>query len=320
MNEFQIIKKYLKPLSINNPGALKLSDDIYFDKKKGIGISVDTYVEGVHFINSQEPKEFLKRVLRASLSDLYCKGIKPKSYFLSFALNKSIVSSKWLRKVKNILSSEQKKFDIKLSGGDTTRSSKFVITVIVLGHSKKKPILRSGCDIGDDIYVTGLLGDSYLGLSVLKKKKSFGKLNSYFINKYYNPDLPVRFYKFLNSIATSSIDVSDGIGIDLQNLLNVSNFGAIIDLNDVPISTYCKKLVKMNKINIKNIFSRGDDYQILFTSSSKNRSKIITLSKQINTKISKIGSVIKNKNINFKDNGNLFTLSPKKMGYTHIFN
>ena len=76
----------------------------------------------------------------------------------------------------------------------------------------------------------------------------------------------------------------------------------------------------MNKINIKNIFSRGDDYQILFTSSSKNRSKIITLSKQINTKISKIGSVIKNKNINFKDNGNLFTLSPKKMGYTHIFN
>ena len=63
MNEYQIIKKYLKPLSINNPGALMLSDDIYFDKKKGIGISVDTYVEGVHFINSQEPKEFLKRVL-----------------------------------------------------------------------------------------------------------------------------------------------------------------------------------------------------------------------------------------------------------------
>ena len=79
MDEFKIINKYLKPLSANNPAALKLNDDIYFDKKKGIAVSVDTYVEGVHFINSLEPKEFLKKVLRSSLSDLYCKGIKPKS-------------------------------------------------------------------------------------------------------------------------------------------------------------------------------------------------------------------------------------------------
>ena len=100
MNEFEIINKYLKPLSLNNPGAIRLSDDIYFDSNKGIAISVDTYVEGVHFIDPSDPNKFLKRVLRASLSDLYCKGIKPKSYFLSFALNSKLARSAWLKKIK----------------------------------------------------------------------------------------------------------------------------------------------------------------------------------------------------------------------------
>ena len=92
MDEFTIINKYLKPLSLNNSGALKLSDDIFFDNKKKIAISLDTYVEGIHFIEATNPKKFLKRVLRASLSDLYCKGIKPRKYFLSFCLRKNLVN------------------------------------------------------------------------------------------------------------------------------------------------------------------------------------------------------------------------------------
>ena len=80
MNEFKLIKKYLRPLSLNNPGAFMLTDDIFFDKKNGIAISTDTYVQGTHFINS-EPKNFVKKVFRASLSDIFCKGIIPKTYF-----------------------------------------------------------------------------------------------------------------------------------------------------------------------------------------------------------------------------------------------
>ena len=110
MNEFQIINKYLKPLSFKRSEALKLSDDIYYDSKKNIAISVDAYVEGVHFVDSSDPNKFLKKILRSSLSDLYCKGIKPKSYFLSLALNKKIINPPWLNKVNKILKSEQKKF------------------------------------------------------------------------------------------------------------------------------------------------------------------------------------------------------------------
>ena len=319
MNEFSLISKYLKPLSLNNPGALKLSDDIYFDSNKGIAISVDTYVEGVHFIDPSDPNKFLKRVLRASLSDLYCKGIKPKSYFLSFALNNKLARSVWLKKIKKILNSEQKKFNISLAGGDTTRSSKLVITIIVLGHIKNMPVFRSKCALNDDIYVTGNIGDSFLGLNVLKKRITFGKFNSFFKKKYYEPDLQTRISPYLSKIATSSIDISDGLAQDLQHLCANSKYGAFVNLNLLPLSSICKTLVKQKKIQLKNIFSKGDDYQILFTSNSRNKSKIISLSKKLNTKISKIGFIKKEKKIVFKYKMNKFILNTKKMGYIHNF-
>ena len=319
MNEFTIISKYLKPLSLKNSGALKLSDDIFFDVKKRIAISVDTYVEGVHFINSSDPNKFLKRVLRASLSDLYCKGIKPKSYFLSFALKKKLVNTTWLKKIKDILSSEQRKFNISLAGGDTTLSSKLVITIIVLGNAINKPIYRRNCALNDDIYVTGNIGDSYIGLNILKKKSSFEKYNNFFKKKYYEPELQTRITPYLNRIASASIDISDGLAQDLQHLCINSKCGAFVDLNLLPLSSTCKSLVNKKKIKLTNIFSRGDDYQILFTSKPKNRSKIITLSKKLNTKISKIGLIKKEKNIVFKHNMNRFVLNAKKMGYMHNF-
>ena len=102
ITEFDIINKYLKPLAKKNKSSLDLSDDIYFNSKKGIAISLDTYVHGKHFIHTK-PDFFLKKVIRSSLSDLICKGIKPKNYFLSMSLNKKIVNKEWLNKLKKIL-------------------------------------------------------------------------------------------------------------------------------------------------------------------------------------------------------------------------
>jgi thiamine-monophosphate kinase len=318
MNEFEIINKYLKPLSFKNPASFKLSDDIFYDNKRGVAVSVDTYVQGVHFI-SNEPKLFLKKVLRASLSDLYCKGINPKYYFLSFAVNKKQIKKPWLNDVKKILQSEQKKFNILLSGGDTTFSAKFVITITVLGYSKKKPVLRNGCKENDDIYVTGNIGDPYLGLKIIKKKNNFGKYNSFFKKKYHTPDLPYKISPYLNKIASGSIDVSDGLSQDLNHLCTTSNVGAFIDIGLIPTSNSCKKLINKKKIKLKEIFSNGDDYQILFTSSRNNRNKIKNLSKKLNLKITKIGITTKDKNIIFKDRGQNMTMSATKMGYTHTF-
>ena len=246
ITEFDIIKKYLKPLAKNDKNSLKLNDDIYFNFKNGTAISLDTYIHGVHFINSS-PEFFLKKVLRASLSDLFCKGIKPKHYFLSMSLNKKMLSSQWLKKVKRILETEQKKFNITLSGGDTTFSPKFSVTIVVLGYSKNKPVLRNTCKFNDDIYVTGNIGDSFLGLNVLKKKNNFNQYNDIFKKKFFEPDLPFKITPFLKKIASSSIDISDGLSQDLSHLCSKKMFGAIIDLNKIPISTSTKVLLKKKK-------------------------------------------------------------------------
>jgi thiamine-monophosphate kinase len=319
MNEFDIIKKYLKPLTKMNSSSLYLEDDIYFDKKKGVVISVDTYVQGVHFF-ATNPKKFLKKVLRSSLSDIYCKGIKPKHYFLSFSLKKGMASNAWMKSVKKILASEQKMFNIALSGGDTTFSSNFVTTVVVLGETKSNPVLRKGCNFNDDIYVTGNIGDSYIGLSILQKKKNFGKYNNFFVKKFYEPDLPYKFSPHLSLVATASIDVSDGLGQDLKHLCAASKFGAEIDLNLIPLSNKCNYLVNTDRLKLKKIFSNGDDYQILFTANRKNRSKINSLAKKTETKISRIGVVVKEKNIVFKYNSRKIDFSDKNMGYIHNFN
>ena len=319
MNEFQLIKKYLSALTYKNDGSLKLSDDIFFDKKTKTAISLDTFVEGIHFINSKDPKYFLKKCLRSSLSDLLCKGVVPKKYFLSFSINKNLVSKKWMKAIKNILNQEQHKYKISLAGGDTVYSSKFIITIVIFGFFKDKPILRSGANYNDDIYVTGNIGDSFLGLNVLKKKYNFGKFNKFFIKQYYEPNLQYKLSPYLSTFASSAIDISDGFVQDLKHLCTNSNCGAIINLNLLPLSSSIKNLLKLKKIKLKNIFSNGDDYQILFTSRKENRRKIIALSKKIATKISLIGQIKKNKKIDLRYNGKKLLVKAKKMGYMHNF-
>ena len=159
MNEFTIVKNYLKPLAYKNSNSLALNDDIFYDRKKRLAISVDSFTEGVHFLTSSRPRNFVKKILRSSLSDLYCKGVSPKSYFLSLALSKKCFNHTWLSELKKTLNSEQNKFNIFLGGGDTIRSTKLVITITVIGYAKSKIILRNGSNFKDDIYVTGNIGD-----------------------------------------------------------------------------------------------------------------------------------------------------------------
>ena len=318
MNEFSLINNYLKDLAINNPSALNLSDDIFFDSSKKLAVSLDTYVHGVHFIDAN-PEFFLKKIFRASLSDLYCKGIKPSSYFLSLALNKVAFKDPWFKKFKSILNKEQKKFNVCLSGGDTIFSSKLTITIIVIGYSKKNPVFRSGVKLNNDIYVTGNIGDSFLGLSVFKKKNNFGNFNNFFKKKYLEPDLAVKVSPHLHKFATSSIDISDGLCGDLMHLCGRNNFGAMVNLNNLPVSSCVKKLIIKKKILLKNIFSKGDDYQILFTSHPKNRMKIDKLSRNLHSKISRIGTITKGNDIFFNYKGTNFKLNHKKRGYMHKF-
>tara|TARA_B100001175_G_scaffold107600_1_gene91477 strand:+ start:1179 stop:2138 length:960 start_codon:yes stop_codon:yes gene_type:complete len=319
MHEFELIKKYFSNISKKNKSALKLNDDVFFDKNKGLVISIDTYNEGQHFLNFNRPDLVIKKIVRSSISDLICKGVKPKFYFISASGNKKSFSKKNLFNISRSLKDEQKKFGIFLCGGDTTFSNKLSFSITSVGYSKNI-IYRNKAKLNDDIYVTGNLGDSFLGLQVLKNKINFGKkINNYFVKKYYLPDIQINLAKKLLNFANSSIDISDGLIADLEKMLNIQNYSYQIIEGKIPISKYLSELVKNYKFKKSKLLSNGDDYQVLFTA-SRHKSRIIkNTSKFLGIKISKIGKIISGskKSSIIDQKGKQIVI--KNKGYIHQF-
>ena len=319
MNEFQLIRKYFSKLSKNNKYALDLNDDVFFDKSKKLVVSVDTYVEGTHFLNFEKPELVIKKIIRSSISDLICKGVKPKFYFISGSGNKKSFSSNNLRRIAKSLKQEQKKYNISLCGGDTVFSDKLSFTIISFGFSNKI-ILRNNVKLNDDIYVTGNLGDSFVGLNILKKKFNLNqKLNKYFISKYYMPNLHLKLIDDLFFFANSSIDISDGLVSDLEKMINKQKFSYNLELERIPISQNLEKIISLKKLNKKNFVSQGDDYQILFTANSS-RSRIIKkISNSLGIKISKIGKICSHLYNNEIIDQKGKKIAIKNKGYSHKF-
>ncbi len=321
MNEDSLIKNYLAKLVNKNPAALKLNDDVFYDKINKIVVSVDTYVEKTHFPNFNNANLLIKKILRSSISDLICKGVTPKFYFISASGNKKSFTKKNVGNIVSSLKSEQKKFSIKLSGGDTVVSQINSFTIISLGFSKKI-VKRNNAKINDDVYITGELGDSYLGLKYLQKKNFNKNINKkYFINKFYLPKINLNFSKYLNKFANTSIDISDGLLIDLNKMINNQNISSEIYYDKIPISNNLKIFLKENFLEKKKFIFNGDDYQILFTAKKSDRQKIERISRKTNTKITKIGKILSKKKFKFKLlNGDKVIKLVKMPGYEHFFN
>ncbi len=263
MHEFDLINNYFFKIAKKNKSALNLNDDVFFDKKRGVVISVDTYNIGTHFYDFKSPDLVIKKILRSSISDLICKGVKPKFYFISGSGNKKTFTKNNLYKIAKSLKSEQNKFNIDLCGGDTTFSSKLSFTITSLGYSNKI-IYRNKAKLNDDIYVTGNLGDSYLGLKALSNKAKFkNKDKLFFIDKYYKPELPLNLTKYLLKFANCSIDVSDGLIDDLAKMINRQNLSFHLFENKIASKTTGIKITKIGKI------VSGKDRSLIFDEKGK---------------------------------------------------
>jgi len=319
MHEFDLINNYFFKIAKKNKSALNLNDDVFFDKKRGVVISVDTYNIGTHFYDFKSPDLVIKKILRSSISDLICKGVKPKFYFISGSGNKKTFTKNNLYKISKSLKSEQNKFNIDLCGGDTTFSNKLSFTITSLGYSNKI-IYRNKAKSNDDIYVTGNLGDSYLGLKALSNKAKFkNKDKLFFVDKYYKPELPLNLTKYLLKFANSSIDVSDGLIDDLSKMINRQSLSFHLFENKIPVSNKLSNLIKKQRLNKINLISNGDDYQVLFTADIKKARIIQKASKTTGIKITKIGKIVsgKDRSLIFDEKGK--QIRAKSKGYIHRF-
>jgi len=319
MDEFELIKKYFQRISSNNPGAKKLNDDVFFDKKNKLVVSVDTYHEGVHFPNFKHPNLVIKKVIRSSISDLIAKGVKPEYYFISGTGNKNQFTKKNLKMISKSLNQEQKKYNLKLSGGDTTNSNKVSFSITSIGFSKNI-IERNKARLNDDIYVTGNIGDSFIGLKVIKNNiKINSKLKKYFVNQFYCPNLPYKIYKEIHKFANTSMDISDGLITDMNKLINKQKLSFNINVNKIPISKNLEFFLKKYKKNRTQYLFNGEDYQILFTASKKNRSLIKSIGKKMNQNITIIGKI----NNGYKKNSIKLDNKSQNLtnfkGYSHKF-
>ena len=245
--------------------------------------------------------------------------MQPKYYFISGSGNKKTFSKSNLSKISKSLNQEQKKYKIILSGGDTVFSNKLSFTITSIGFSKDI-IYRNKAKINDDIYVSGNLGDSYLGLLVLKNKIKLNQfLRKYFTKQYFMPNIQLRLANHIKKFANTSIDVSDGFFADMDKMINTQKLSYKLDLEKIPISNNLKKVLNLKKLSKINYISNGDDYQVLFTASRKNRRIIKKISSSYKIKLTKVGSIrsIAKKSCIINDKKSIISL--KNKGFFHQF-
>jgi thiamine-monophosphate kinase len=302
LSEKNIINKFFKRLSYNKSGTFEFENDAAYlnisQKYKTI-VTTDTIIENVDFFSNDPPESLAQKLVCVNLSDLSAMGSLPKAYTLNISIN-SNVNYDWLKKFTKRLFYLQKKYKIYLVGGDISKSKEINISATFFGEAKLKYILsQNNCKLGDDIWVTGNLGNSFLGYKLLTNSnlKIDRKNFDGFKNKYLYPK-PCMFGYIGSKIINAATDISDGFYGDLKKILN-GKYGAKLKKNNIPILSNLKRVFLDNTslINLDDILRWGDDYELIFTSNRKRRNKIFSLAKKNNVKLSIVGTIIKKKGI-----------------------
>ena len=309
LSEKIIIDKFFKKLNLNKVGTFNFENDAAYlnlsSKHKTI-VSTDTIVENIDFFPNDPPESIAQKILCINLSDISAMGAIPKTYTLNISINSKITYD-WLKKFTSKLNKLQKKFNIYLLGGDISYANEISLTVTLFGAAKLKNIIsQKNCNVGDDIWVTGNLGNSYLGYRILKNLNiNLDKKDSSYFKKQYLYPKPCMFGSKAHKYMNSAIDISDGFFGDLSKILD-GKFGAKIHIKSIPFSIMLKKiLIKHNSlIKLDDILNWGDDYELIFTSFKKNRKKLLSLSKKNRVKLSLVGSIIQKPGI-FDDSLNI---------------
>lgn len=284
LNEHQLIQEYFSEIGsaflVEQGIRVPIGDDaavISSPKGKESVISVDTSIGGVHFLESMHASDIAYRSVSVALSDLAACGATPAWFTLALSLKK--YDPKWLSDFKKGLEDISAELKIPLIGGDTTKGN-LSITVQVGGYVEAgKALTREGARIGDVIYVTGCIGAASSALDDLRD----GNLTRLDKNRYLRPKIRFEVSSKLLDIASSAIDISDGLFQDLDHICKASKVGAVICLEKIP--TFLSNSLTIDEIN------RGDDYEILFTSDKSKREKIKRIAKEENIPICEIGSI-----------------------------
>lgn len=295
--EFDLIREVLAPLAAGNPAARGLQDDAAVLPPPPDGahtvVSMDTLVSGVHFLADDPPDTIARKVLRVNLSDVAGMGATPLGVLLSMALSCAETDT-WIDRFVAGLADDLRHYGLSLLGGDTVSTpGPATFTVTILGTVPPDAALsRGGGRPGDEVWVSGTIGDGALGLKVLTEDLDAGddaEATAFLRARYRVPDPPVALGESLRGLATAALDVSDGLVADLEHLCRASGCAAEVEVGRVPLSPAARASVERDAGLWPTVLTGGDDYQLLFTAPPERGDAVLAAAVRAGVVVTRIG-------------------------------
>ena len=274
-----------------------MGDDVAVFEAKGKTLlaTTDILIEGIHFEQAwMDPYHLGRKALAVNLSDIAAMGGIPRYFLLSLGLPRDL-SLSYVSRFYRGLREMARPFRVDLIGGDTSLSQKLIVNICLLGEGKREALLyRKGAEAGDDLFVSGSLGDSALGLKILKSEGARGKPRS-LVERHLSPRPRVALGQAIarQRLANAMIDVSDGLLIDAGHLLEESGKGARVWEERIPLSRpFRKRILSYSQDPYSVALSGGEDYELLFTAPPSARDRISSLSLLHRIPITRIGEIL----------------------------
>jgi thiamine-monophosphate kinase len=291
--EFALIARHFRPLA--GEGALDLLDDaalLDIPAGRRLAIAADTMVEGVHYLPEDPPETVGRKLLRVNLSDLAAMGAAPLGYLMTTSLARGTPEA-WIAGFVAGLAEDQRLFGLTLLGGDTTATpGPTTLSLTILGTvAPGEAITRKGARPGDDIWVSGTIGDGALGLRVLQ-----GALpadgQGHLARRYRLPEPRIALGEALAGLARAGMDVSDGLVQDLGHLCRAAGCGAELDAAAVPLSAPARALLAADPGLLPLVLTGGDDYELLLAADPADRARVAARAAACGMAVARIGRFI----------------------------
>ncbi|MBL8702492.1 MAG: thiamine-phosphate kinase [Alphaproteobacteria bacterium] len=298
-SEFELIARHFAPLAGGRRiDAHGLKDDAAsMAARPGFDIvmTADAVVRGIHFLPTDPPDLVARKALRVNLSDLAAKGARPLCYLLCLALPKEI-DEEWIAGFAQGLAADQLEFGIELAGGDTTSTpGDLMIAITALGEVPAGRMLRRGAGrIGDEVWVSGTIGDGALGL--IAAQGDLGAAAAADIaaltDRYRLPRPRTGLGPCLVEFDVAAMDVSDGLVQDLGHMCRLAGCGAEIEASRIPLSAAAAAQVAREPALMARAVSGGDDYEILVAVAPAASTAMADAARRCGTPMTRIGRLV----------------------------
>lgn len=323
-SEFDLVRRLFAPLSRAAPGAFGLRNDgatVAPPAGATLVVTKDLMVAGVHYPPDEEPAVVARRLLRVNLSDLAAMGADALSYALGLALPRDLPAS-WIEGFAGGLALDQAHFGVALIGGDMVAGAgPAVLSLTAFGAVPQGAVLmRAGGAAGDDLYVSGTIGDAALGLRVARGGlRTLAKGDRAFLAERFRLPAPrLALGQALRGVASAALDVSDGLIADLAHLCEESGAAAHVSAEAVPLSAAAARALASPEAGIADLLAGGDDYELLFAAPPARRGAVEALGRALGMPLARIGALVPGRGVRVLDAVGR-PLSFEHTGYRHAW-